>query len=666
MATLLAACGGSDRGLDVAVRQASTQAPVAEGMKRALAAAPAASGGVMINEVNAGNWKGAVDEDGESEDWVELYNPGTAAVDLTGYELSNKTASRFFWTFPAGTQVPAKGYLTVWLSKKDRAVPGRPLHANFDLDSGADTVYLSASNATVSGILVDGATPPLVKSDQSWCRMPSGVASAPFMVCNSRSRNTANAGASYPGILAKPTLSLRSGFYAAAQTVTLSGPAGAALRYTTDGSEPTAASAAYTAPLPITASRVIRVAAFAPGAATSLVETGTYVISAGEAAKYASLKAIMVAMSPADLVQFQANNQDVFFRASFELITGGSNSVFRMDAEGKAGGNAGSADSPVRVMNVTARDTFGPKALPTPLLWPDKPGVTSAKKFRLRSGSNDWDEAHLRDQLAQRVSADGPNVIASSTAVAMFINGRYYGLMDLREREDETLLANNLGVDKNWVDYIQETTGAPEVKNGGAAALAGYQAMLDYVTRNDMSRAANYAVAKTLLNPESLAYDWALHMFQANCDWPYHNIDLWRSPQVDGRWTWRPHDMDWSFGIYRTPASYNMNSSFTQTGSALIAALLRNTEFRNLYLNAVADQMNVMTPAFQKATLDGMANELRPYIPDNHAALGLGTVANWEPSSASSATGWMPARPSTTATTAASSGWRRARPCRCR
>ena len=622
-AWLVACGGGSDNG--------STAPPstVRVGTKQILAAAPASRGGVLINEVNAGNWKGAIDNYGDAEDWVELYNPGTTEVDLTGYGLSNKPASPFNWTFPNGVKVPAKAYLTVWLSKRDRAELGRPLHTNFNLDNGGDAVYLTASNGTSTGILVDSATPPLVQADQSWCRMPSGSASAPFMVCDRPSKDAANTGPSNPALLAKPTLSLGSGFYANAQTLTITGPAGATLRYTTDGSEPTAASSAYAAPLAIAGAQVIRVAAFAAGAAPSLVQTGTYVIDPAQATAYTRLNVVMVALAPDDFAAFQADDQTRDFRASFEMITGGTTSVFKLDAQGSSAGGAGSTDSPLRSMNVVARDAFGVKAFPA-ALWPDKPGIRTTKKLRLRNGSNDWARAHLRDQLSQRASADGPNLTGASISVAMFVNGQYYGLMDLREREEETLPAQNLGIDKDFVDFLYDPNlPSQEIKNGGDTAAAAYKAMHDYIVGNDMTVAANYTRAKTLMNPDSLAWDWALHMFHANYDWPDHNVHAWRSPEVGNRWTWQTHDMDFAFGIY-TSAAYDMSSSFGQPGSELISALMRNGEFRTLYLNTVADQMNLMTPTQLGATLDGLATDMRPYIPAFYAKVGLGPVSNWE------------------------------------
>jgi PA14 domain/CotH kinase protein/Lamin Tail Domain/Bacterial Ig domain/Chitobiase/beta-hexosaminidase C-terminal domain len=584
--------------------------------------------GVMINEVVAGAWQGARDEHGDAEDWVELYNPGDAAMDLTGFGLSNKTTTPFLWVFPAGTTVPPKGYHLVWLSKKDRAVAGQPQHASFNLDSGSDGVFLTASNGTASGVLVDSATPPLLNADHSWCRVPNGALLAAFSVCAQATRGAPNGGPAAPTILATPTLSPAGGFYASAQTVAITGPAGATLRYTTDGSEPVASSPEYSAPLAIAASQVVRAAAFSPTAARSLVATATYVIDAALASRYAGLKAMLVTIAPADLAAFEADDKTRRFRASFEYLAGGA-LVFRMDGEGVSGGQVGSATSPQRTMNVSGRDAFGAKSFPA-VFWPDKPTITSHRKFRLRNGSNDWAAAHLRDQLSQRISADGPNLYAASATVAMFINGRYYAMMDLREREEETLPATNLGIDKDHVDYLTDPLlRNQEIKNGGAAALAAYQALHNQVVNGDMSVAADYARVKLLMNPESLAWDWALHMFHANYDWPDNNIHVWRSPALDGRWQWRPHDMDLAFDAYNAPEA-NMNVKFGQPGAEVMNALLRNPEFRTLYLNTVADQLNTMTPASMEATLDLMAADMRPYVPDFHAKNNLGNGERWE------------------------------------
>ena len=625
---LLAACGGEKDSGTVDLSKGLGGLFGGSRMKT-LAAGTAAQGGVLINEVHAANWKGDRDEDGDAEDWLELYNPAAAEVDLSGYGLSGNTASPFRWAFPAGQKIGAGAYLRVWLSKKNRATVGQSLHASFNLDNGADSVFLSASNATAVGILVDSTKPALVKPDQSWCRMPSGQAAAAFQICMTPTPGAANSGPAFASMLAKPVFSVASGLYAGAQMVSLSGPAGATIRFTTDGSMPTEASPAYTEPLTVASSQVVRAASFSASAVSSPAQSHSYVIDAALAARYASLKTLFVVMEPADFTRYQARDKDLNAQMNLELLSAGTQ-LFKQDADGSVAGNAGSLDSPQIALNANAKDVFGAKDfVSTAPLWAAKPGITKTKKLRVRNGGNDWAAARLRDQLSQDLAAAGPNITGAATSVAMFVNGQYYALMDLREREDETIVTNNTGADKDYVDYLENPLiPGQEIKNGGGAALGAYQTAHNFITGNDMSVAANYAQAKTLVDVNSLSWDWGHHQLLANYDWPNNNVHVFRSPELGKLWTWRPHDFDFAMGRYVGPER-DMNSSYTAVGSPMFAALLRNTEFKNLYLNHAADQMNLMTPTFMNARLDLMTADMRPYVNDTFTRNGLGGEAAW-------------------------------------
>ncbi len=77
---------------------------------------------VIINEFLADNALTNFDDDGDNEDWVELYNQGDEDVDLQGYFLSDNPDEPRRWEFPS-VILPARSYLLVWLSGKDRHVP---------------------------------------------------------------------------------------------------------------------------------------------------------------------------------------------------------------------------------------------------------------------------------------------------------------------------------------------------------------------------------------------------------------------------------------------------------------------------------------------------------------------------------------------------------------
>jgi hypothetical protein len=116
---------------------------------------------VRINEVVTENITGLTDEDGSHQDWIELYNTGSTAVDLTGYHLTDDRALPLKWTFPA-TSIPAGAYLTVFASAKNRATT--PLHTNFKLDN--DGEYLELTNA--AGATVSTLSVPALTADKSY------------------------------------------------------------------------------------------------------------------------------------------------------------------------------------------------------------------------------------------------------------------------------------------------------------------------------------------------------------------------------------------------------------------------------------------------------------------------------------------------------------------
>ena len=100
---------------------------------------PAAAGvgsGLRLNELMAENG-GAVEHAGTYPDWIELFNSGPAAVDLSGWSCSDDSNPRKF-VFPPQTTIAANGYLVVWCDTNSS--PG--LHTGFSLDREGETVSL--------------------------------------------------------------------------------------------------------------------------------------------------------------------------------------------------------------------------------------------------------------------------------------------------------------------------------------------------------------------------------------------------------------------------------------------------------------------------------------------------------------------------------------------
>ena len=129
---------------------------------------------VIINELQPRNGVTILDGDGDSEDWIELRNLTNADVDLTGWQIQDSTAQ---WVLPAGTTIPANGFLLIWASDKgdpnDAGFPGPAgeLHANFKLGGDADSVTLVDNNFTIADTITYAI--PFVQ-DESYGRNAAG------------------------------------------------------------------------------------------------------------------------------------------------------------------------------------------------------------------------------------------------------------------------------------------------------------------------------------------------------------------------------------------------------------------------------------------------------------------------------------------------------------
>jgi hypothetical protein len=102
----------------------------------------------VISEFMASNSATLLDEDGDSSDWVEIFNSGTSTINLDGYSLTDDATNTNKWEFPA-VQLESGGYLTVFASNKNRTDPESELHTNFRLSSGGEYLGLVAPDGTV-------------------------------------------------------------------------------------------------------------------------------------------------------------------------------------------------------------------------------------------------------------------------------------------------------------------------------------------------------------------------------------------------------------------------------------------------------------------------------------------------------------------------------------
>ncbi len=317
-----------------------------------------------------------------------------------------------------------------------------------------------------------------------------------------------------PDLLVSP----QRGFYEAPISVTLSSPAeGASIRYTTDGTPPSATNGqVYSSPIRVDRTTILRAIAVADGWQPSRVATHTYLFVEdivaqtrattlasgfpttwkGQAPDYGldprvagapgtdryngkytrslkedlkALPSLSIVMKLDDLFGTQGiypnpnNRGDLWERpTSLELIDPTGREGFQADAGLRIQGGAFRRFDLTlkKSFRVVFRDNYGSTTLAYPLFGPD--AAQEFDNFVLRANSNDaypyWSgrALYIRDAFAME-SARAMGMIAPHTRfVHLYINGAYWGLYNPVERPDAAFSASYHGGDKDTWDAINQ------------------------------------------------------------------------------------------------------------------------------------------------------------------------------------------------------------------
>jgi hypothetical protein len=125
---------------------------------------------VVINELMAVNSTIVADQNGEYDDWIEMYNKSSLSMNLSGYYITDSKSDLAKWEIPAGTTIPANGYLIIWA---DRDTTQVGLHSNFKLSSqGEKLLFVNPEK-----LIIDEVDYPAQTLELSYSRNPNGKGS---------------------------------------------------------------------------------------------------------------------------------------------------------------------------------------------------------------------------------------------------------------------------------------------------------------------------------------------------------------------------------------------------------------------------------------------------------------------------------------------------------
>ena len=556
---------------------------------------------VRISEVSAAAQTGG--------DWVELVNGSDTAVNLLGWTLSD--------TEDGSVAQPLSGTLA----------PGAygTYDAAFGIRATGETLFLFDEQGNLRDIFATGDLSTGITSGRQ-------TGSLTRLYFTDPTRDAANVGAAYTGFA--PTPLLPDGqLYADAPfslSITCSLPE-ATVYYTLDGSQPTKESQVYTAPLTISDNTVVRALALAPGLLPSQTATATYLFETPH-----TLPVVTLACEPRDFAAFMrikniGSYPHTDAALAFYEADGTLGTAFLADINPR--GNQ-SIKYPQKSLSIHLRARLGQGSVSYPF-WGEGTALSYGTLI-LRNGSQDYTKARLRDSFALK-AVEGLGLDSARTRpVVVYVNGVYYGIMDLNEGMNQDYLVTHYQADPAAISHVSTNSTVRFGSNEDFLRVRSFARSQDFTKDETLAAFSEWVDVDYITD-----YIIAQSFF---CNYDIKNQSYWATADYSIRWRPVFYDIDRCFADGSSnrnlfaPGYFNKKGVvYDQTANRvanmdLFAYLRDNPAWCQRFLHRYAELLQTrFSVETLQSLLTQMANTLRPEMP-RHIALyrAPSSPGDWE------------------------------------
>lgn len=475
------------------------------------------------------------------------------------------------------------------------------LHTNFKISSNGETILLSDNDDD----LLDEVDAIPLQADISFGRQPDGTGEwFMFLEPTPGESNTSTPFLEYAGV---PEFSILGGFYSGSPSVELETEySNQTIHYTLDGSDPTENSTIYTEPILIDSTTVVRAKNFGVGLIPGKTITHTYFIDENY-----TLPVVSICSDPANFFDeeigifamgdsaetvfpFYGANfwQDWERPVNFELFELDGTTAMNYGAGVKIFGNF-SRGNPQKSLAIFARSQYDTAPFEYKIF--EEKQIDEFEAFILRNSGNDWNLSMFRDALMTGCVADLGLDYQAYRPVIVYINGDYWGILNLREKVNEHFLAYNNNLNADDLDILEENASIVQGTN------SDYLQMRDFIANNDMSIQSNFEYISTQMDMDNFITYNAVEIYYGNTDWPCRNVKYWRDPTANGKWRWILYDTDFGMGLAHSEYHNTLEFALDPNGptypnppwsNLILRKLIENDGFKVKFVNTFADLMN--------------------------------------------------------------------------
>ena len=277
-----------------------------------------------------------------------------------------------------------------------------------------------------------------------------------------------------------------------------------------------------------------------------------------------------------------------------------------------------------------ARKAWGPSAFafnPFPTR-----EYTGYKSLLLRSANSDFSATRIRDIVASSL-AEGQGILYQDhVVIQVYINGRYWGHYNLREKINKYFIAAYEGVtDEEEIDRIDilARTGTDQFLQNGDNT--DWLALCDFCKKQDLNDPENQAYVEERLDIDNMFTHAAFEIILGNVD--FTNVRVYRVP--GGKWKYLLFDVEASWrNLDPTPIEYYikpLNGKIQGFRHEPLNALLKVPEMKARFLNRVSE---LLATVFRwdnvEAKFDGIIAQVEPILPRHIERWKNMKYTNWQ------------------------------------
>lgn len=505
---------------------------------------------IVINEIQSSNVDMFLDPSMNYGSWIEIYNPTDKASGLGGLYISDDPADLKKYKIRDNFgSVPAHGYRNIWFDHYGIWSTGelKQVDTKLNYDGGtiiiSDGVNIIAQQSYPQGIM-RGSYARTTDGGSTWA-----LSGTPTPEGSNRGMTFAETQLAVPVVSADGKI-LNGG----STTFTVTIPAGATLRYTTDGTAPTESSAiSMDGRFTVNGSAVYRFRLFQNGFLPSDVVTRSFIpyqrdlpiisITTDDENLYSTERGLFQRGPngrPGNGQDSNCNwNMEWDRPVNFEYFDENGAVVLNQEVDMSMCGGWSRANSP-HSFKLKAAKYYGGKNSLDYQFFEGKPYLKH-KVLQIRNGGSG---DRLKDASLQEMMRRSGLYIDTQAwkPVEVYINGTYYAELNMREPNNKHFGYANYGIDTDFMDQFEMSPDSGYVQMAGTKDSFDQLIELSY----DASDPVTYKAISELLDIDEYINYMAVELYIGNWDWPQNNVKAFRD-QNNGKFHFVVYDLDGAF-----------------------------------------------------------------------------------------------------------------------